>query len=771
MPALLLAIAAGVLAASCFSHLPPLHLVWWLIPFFVIAGVVRQRWLVLALALAAGCSWGVFYGHRALSNILPEALVGQELLVRGRVTDIPLVDPRRQRFVMLVEQASTDTGEDILSLLPARIQLSWYDHEQVVVAGERWQFHVRLKQPRSFVNPGGFDYEAWLLRRQIGALGYVRKSVHNLPLAAPRAYDVSHWRYSLREWLLNASDSPRRAVLLALLIGDRSLIDSHQWRTLQHTGTNHLIAISGLHVGFVALLGLLLGNGLGRLINLRFHQFPPLLLACLCASSFALFYSALAGFSLPTQRALIMVLVAQYALVMRRSVRPRDGLVLAFVLVLLRDPLAAYDPGFWLSFGAVAVLLLAFVGRVSRPGRRLPGRSLFYSQWVIFIGLLLPLALLTDTTSLLAPVANVVAIPLVTFVVVPALLVAAASRDILPGISNLLVSGADLGLQALFWWLEELLNLADGRLYPALAFNPRAVILAAIALLLILLPRALPGRWLGYPMLFIALLIPVKIRAPLQITVMDVGQGLAVVIQTPSHSLIYDVGPAYGDSFDAGSGILAPYLRQQGLTQVDKLVISHNDSDHAGGLQGLLEAVEVGHVYWGEPARPGPTAMPESATNCHTQPPWEWDQVRFRFLSRPLFAGTKPNDSSCVLLVEYRDQTILLPGDISQTVEQLLLAGDQLPPNINLLLAAHHGSRSSSSPAFVTHTRPEMVVFSAGYRNQHGHPHPKVVARFDAVASRTFNTAQTGALEFIWDADKPVQVIEYRQRQRRYWHQ
>lgn len=771
MSALLLTITAGILVAGCFARLPPLDFLWLLIPFFLAAAIYRHRLLVLMLAFCLGLTWGVVYGYRVLDNILAEELVGQDLLVRGRIVDIPVADSRRQRFILAVAEMTASAGEKQLANFPARIQISWYDSPQPVLAGEEWQFLVRLKQPRGSVNPGGFDYQAWLLRRDIGAQGYVGNGPANQLQSPPRSYDVNYWRYSLREWLLAKSDSAQRSILVALLIGDRSAVEQNQWQVLLQTGTNHLIAISGLHVGFVALLGLILGKVLGRLICIGMHRFPPMLLPCLCASGSALFYSALAGFSLPTQRALIMVLTVQYAVVMQRSFRPRDTLLLAFALVTLHDPLAAYDPGFWLSFGAVAVLLFAFIGRITPPAIRIPGRNLFYSQWVVFIGLLLPLALLTNTASLLAPIANLVAIPLVTFVVVPVLLLAAAIRDLLPGLTELLLGIGDIGLQALFRWLQILLDLADGCLYPTLAFNPRAIVLAALALLLILLPRALPGRWLGYPMLLIALWIPVKMRAPLQLTVMDVGQGLAVVVQTPNHTLVYDAGPAYGESFDAGSAIVLPYLRRQNVGRVDKLVISHNDSDHAGGMNGLRNGIKVEHIYWGEPVRAGQPPLPQPASNCHIEPPWQWDEVTFRFLAWPQYPQTKSNDFSCVLLIEYAGQAILLPGDSSASVERRLLAGDDLPEAVALLLAGHHGSRTSSSAAFVKHVRPQMVVFSAGYRNQHGHPHPAVAARFQESGSRAFNTAHSGALEFIWEKQKPVQVIEYRQQQQRYWYQ
>jgi competence protein ComEC len=257
---------------------------------------------------------------------------------------------------------------------------------------------------------------------------------------------------------------------------------------------------------------------------------------------------------------------------------------------------------------------------------------------------------------------------------------------------------------------------------------------------------------------------------------MDVGQGLAVVVQTMNHVLVYDAGPSYGENFDAGEGILVPYLRSQGLSHLDALIISHNDRDHAGGVKGLVGAMTIDYVWWGEPARTKALARAQQSQStysksCHEMPGWEWDQVKFRFLTWPISPDTKPNNHSCVLLIDYLGQTILLPGDIDQQVERHLVQQGNLPATLNLLLAAHHGSRTSSATVFVEHLRPAQVVFSAGYRNQHGHPHPLVVERFAHAGSQTFSTAESGAIEFTWAQGAQVEIVEYRHLRRRYWHQ
>ncbi len=763
---LLLACALGIGLVAWLPELPSLFWLWVLPPLFILAFKLHRPVMWVLCSLGCGLAWGLVYGHWAVSSVLPESLEGQDLVVEGRVIELPDQDSRRLRFVLQVAQAHTTQGEP-LKTFPRRLQLSWYDLTRDVHAGDEWRLQVRLKRPRSFVNPGGFDYQVWQLRRGVGGTGYVRSAQLNQRLSERPFVSVDQRRQAMRDWLLANTQEPRQGLMLALLLGDRSRITSDQWRQLQVTGTNHLVAISGLHVGFVGLLGWLLGGLLGRLLTgLRL---PPGVFGCALASLFAFVYSALAGFSLPTRRALIMLLVVQLAILLRRRLRPFDGWCLALVLVLVSDPLAPHDAGFWLSFGAVGVLILAFAGRVS-PKKPFPGLSLVRAQWAIFVGLLVPLALLMQEVSLVAPIANILAIPLVTFLVVPGLLLGALVGDWLPLLSRVGLWVADKGLEALEAWLA-LVSAAAGDLasYP-LVLNARGIWLIGLAAVILLLPRGLPGRWLVWPCVFLALWVPIKERPPLMFTALDVGQGLALVIQTPNHTLVYDTGPAYGERFDAGSGIVVPYLRGQGVERLDALVLSHNDADHTGGLEGLLEHMPPKGVFYGELQRLPSLVESLNARSCHQQPPWQWDQVEFRFLGVAAHIPQSANDHSCVLLVSYGDTRLLLPGDISRRMEYRLLGAGMVDEPVDLVVAAHHGSRTSSSAGFVAKTRPRWVIFSAGYRSQHGHPHPQVVGRFSAQGARPLNTADTGAIEMIWHQPGDPHIHLAREQQRRYWH-
>jgi competence protein ComEC len=776
MPVYLLALAGGILTVGFLPYLPPIPWLLSLVPLLLIALRISRFRIVLAYAIGFG--WGVIYGYGILANQLPQDLVGRDLMVSGRVVDLPVIDERRQRFVLQVDAAYLlDDAHTAIADFPERLQLSWYAKDAVAVrSGERWQWQVRLKRPRGFVNPGGFDYQVWLMRRGIGGVGYVRESHLSQRIAVAARGDIGAHRHALRDWLLASTDSPQRAVLLALLIGDRSMMDVEQWRRMQLTGVNHLVAISGLHVGFLAVAGFVLGSLIGRCINLVYHPCPALVPGYLGAVLLALGYSALAGFTLPTQRALVMILVVQLVYLWRRSYRVSHIFSLALVSVVISDPLAAYDMGFWLSFGAVAVLLFSFAGRYGARQSFAPVHwlnGLVRSQWTIFIGLLLPLGVLLNQVSLLAPLANLIAIPLVTTLVVPPLLLAAVIQSIFPLLSHWLLQLADLGLRVLDAWLQSLLDLGSTQSNPVISLQGWALVIALVGVLLLLLPRGIAGRWLGYPALLTALILPGKIPPPLTLTILDVGQGLAVVVETPDHRLIYDTGPAYSDKFEAGGAIVVPYLRQRGISQVDKLIVSHHDKDHSGGVQGIIKNLAIHEVVAGEPMKAQSLLdHPIPVHNCHAYEAWEWNQVHFSFVpTAEVFRGASgsANNRSCVLLIEYAGQRILLPGDIEGRVENRLVNQRHLPEALTLVVASHHGSRSSSTSTFVSHVRPEFVVYSAGYRSQHGHPHQEVVARYAARGSRAFNTAEGGALVFSWQEGVLQPVRQQRLYQPRYW--
>lgn len=737
--------------------------------------LLRQKasafiWL---LTLAGGLLYGIISGYQLLAKQLPDKLAEQDIVVEGQVIDLPQENNRRQLFTLSIAKAyATYEPQVLFDPFPHKINISSYG-ELRVKTGEHWRLLVKLKKPRGFVNPGGFDYQASLLRRGVGATGYIREGEHQLLLPQP-SFSLDVLRYELREWLINSSQSPQKGILIALLVGDTSLVEKEQWGEMIKTGTNHLIAISGLHLGFFAIVGFFFGNLIGRFVQLIWHKYPSMMLGYLCSILFTLFYSIIAGLNIPTIRTLIMLAAIQLALLWQRNLRGRDTLLIALVFVLLYDPLAAYDMGFWLSFGAVAMLIFCFSGRIALPRKSLPQRIyvnhfgvFIKSQWVMFIGLLIPLALLVHTSSLLAPPANFIAIPVITFFVVPCLILAAFCHFIFSGGEGFFLTCAEWGMDWVHEWLNYLLTAGAGKLNPVITLNPWAIILAVLSVFLILLPRGLNNKWLGSIGLVLAFIIPLKKLPDLQVLTFDVGQGTAILIRTPNHQLLYDTGPAYTENFDAGSGIIVPYLQGQGLRHLDRIVMSHNDKDHSGGLGGVLAATTIDQLWLGEPDKYHRQENDPLVDACHTQLPWRWDDVDFRFITWPIAVTAKPNNHSCVLMIEYQGHKILLTGDIEKEVEQTLVKQNSLAP-VEVLLAPHHGSHTSSTAGFVAQTHPQYVIYSAGYHNQHGHPHQNVQDRYTEIGSFPLNTAYSGALEFVWNKDQNS-LIQYRQLSKRYW--
>ncbi|MFO1387853.1 DNA internalization-related competence protein ComEC/Rec2 [Cellvibrio sp.] len=772
----LLFFCSGIVLAGYLPTLPsPVTLLSAAVPVLFVSILFFRKFrpVLWAVLFFFGLCYGIFSGYRLLANQLPHSLAEKDLVAEGQVVGLPQENDRRQLFTLKVDRAyfPYDYAEPFTQF-PHKINVSSYTNLRVKT-GEQWRLTVKLKRPRGFVNPGGFDYQVSLLRRDIGATGYIRQGLNERLKTQPK-FSMDVLRYDLQQWLLNASSSPQKSILVALLVGDTSLVDKDQWGQMIKTGTNHLIAISGLHLGFFAIVGFFFGNLIGRSLQSVWSKFPSVFYGCVCSVIFTLFYSLLAGFNIPTIRTLIMLMVVQLALLWRRSFFASYSLVIALVLVLLYDPLAAYDMGFWLSFVAVAMLIFCFSGRIStslRSGVSDATKNYLVvfakSQWVMFIGLLIPLSLLIHTSSLLAPPANFVAIPVITFFVVPCLIISALSHFLFPFAESFFLHCSEWGMLVVHEWLSYLLKLGEGKFNPLLNLNPLALGLAIIGVFLILSPRGLGNKYLGGFGIILALVIPLNQLPSLQMLVFDVGQGTAVLVRTPHHQLLYDTGPVYTENFDAGSGIIVPYLQSQGINYLEHLVVSHNDLDHLGGLAGVLASTDVDDLWLGEPEKYQAQSKPVPVDTCHSQKPWQWDGVNFAFIRWPLKTNAKANNHSCVLMVEFNNHKILLTGDIEKDVERSLVEQGGLSP-VEVLLAPHHGSHTSSTPEFVAKLQPKVVVYSAGYHNQHGHPHADVQARYLAQGSRPLNTATGGALTFSWVNDD-AEIREYRLFAKRYW--
>ena len=757
----LMALSIGIFNVAFWPQLPSNAVMIAVVSVLFLVGLglrgAARKAAITLLVFFLGVWWAVLMAHRELHYQLPEHLDKQDFLVTGTIASLIDSNDRRSRFSFDVD--SVDLLSDNAERVSLRsLLLSWYHVEgakRTLVPGQRWQIIVRLRRPRGMRNPGGFDYQSWLLQQGYSATGYIRQTESARMLQAAK-FSINQYRSQVRK-AINSSGLTAigGAVLVALSIGDRQKLSGH-WDDLARLGIVHLLVISGLHIGLVGAIGFLIGTALSRAVLPLHRQFPSLvntigrysgpLMAVLLASG----YSLLAGFSLSTQRALIGVMVVMVGKVIFRHVTPLTGMLWGLALIALSQPLAVLSAGFWLSFIAVSLLIWWFAPWVG-PQHRLSIKRVFSVQLALLVVMLIPLLFFMGRASWLAPIVNIIAVPWVSFVSVPLTLVGVALDIVWPEMAVKTWQLADHSI-AVLWWAVEWLPKKAGFMLTPLAVDRWGLAAAFLAVVGLILPWRLAGRWLCL-LPFFTLLVGVRPEPPLRLTVLDVGQGLAIVIEVADKTLVYDAGPNFGDRFSAGSGIIAPYLWRRGRGQIDLLVISHEDGDHSGGLVSLLNAVTVKQILAG----PGVTTT--AAKHCLAGHSWQWgqgaDRIDFTILSPHLAGAVEGNNSSCVLLVKWRDQIILLPGDIEQAVEQDLEV-DFGP--VNLLVAPHHGSKTSSTDKFVALVHPEHVIFSSGYRHQFGHPHRAVVSRYRRLNSRLWRTSHQGAISFVWDQQGELRV-------------
>jgi competence protein ComEC len=761
-------------------------------------------------AMLAGCAvgflWAAWLAHCALAPQLASADEGLDFTLVGTIDNLPYRFDRGVRFNFAVERVIGG----VQGRVPTHVALSWYagfrDHVTEVgdvQPGERWQLTVRLQRPHGNANPYGFDYEVWLLEQGLRATGYVRPDAGNRRLDGfvfSIGNAVEHARAVLRARILAAlPDRPYAGVIVALVVGDQRGIDQSDWKVFNRTGIGHLISISGLHITMVAGLFALAAFKLWRCSFFTRAQLPLLLpaqkVAALVGAAVALLYVLLAGFGVPAQRTLYMLTVVAAALWLNRITSVSHVLCTALGVVVLIDPWAVLWPGFWLSFGAVAVILYATVGRTTlRPARGRPGyapaamaqapsrrerlwqalRLGAHTQYAVTFGLVPLSMLLFAQISVVSPLANAVAIPLISLVVTPLALVGSMLPAPLAG----LVLGFAHWLVAL---LAACLQWFSGLRYAVWSAPTPPFWLfcwAMFGTMWLLAPRGWPVRWLG-----LATWIPLLAAQPshpapgrMTVTAFDVGQGMALLIETEHHRLLYDTGPAYAPDANAGNRVILPYLKARGIGALDGMIVSHSDADHSGGALTLLDGIRVGWVLsslW--PNHPIALAARQHV-HCVAGQGWSWDGVRFEML-HPLsssYADTalKPNARGCTLKITAGGKSMLLAADIEAAQEAALLQRDRGRLQADVLLAPHHGSGTSSTPAFLLAVQPSVAVFQVGYRNRYHHPKQEVYERYGAQGVRRLRTDESGAvtIDFSNGAGQGIGIASYRIEHRRYWN-
>lgn len=767
------------------------HGVVFLAPLFLAGVLVVQWWPVLParlwLAAAAagsllltwrmprawpatvvvlGVAWAGCCGSRAMEARLPQAWEGRDVVVTGTVTGLPQIRADATRFVFDVEEASL--GRERVPV-QGRVRLAWYAAGARAVPAlepcSRWQLTLRLRRPRGLVNPGGSDGERSALERGIVASGYVRDDPNHRLLGTVTCIDG--WRASLAAAVDRLVEDDHAAALLkAFAVGDTRGLSQQDWTVARANGASHLIAISGFHVGVAAIAGVWLARLLYLLCPGWGLRIPRRQTEALAAFVFAAFYSALAGFGLPTVRTLLMIAVLALARCLRRGTTAWQSLASALLMLLLADPLAVLSAGFWLSFAGVGFLMLCLSAR--GEGWRGFLRELVLAQAVMTVSLT-PLALwFFGEASAIGMLSNLVAVPFVSFMVIPLTLAGTALLMLAPPLAGpvLVLAGKLAEAQ---WWLFERMAGWPG----AHGFVPDvrlwALGLAWLGAVWMFLPRGLPMRWLG-AVLFLPLAWPPLDRPEpggFRLWMLDVGQGLAMVLRTREHTLVFDTGARFPSDFDMGEAVVLPSIRALGLPPPDTLIVSHADNDHAGGMAAIAAAYPSVKVLAGEPER-----TPVPGAPCMAGQAWTWDGVRFRMLGpRAAATAMRGNDRSCVLLVEGRGGRVLLTGDISVQAESGLaeVVGEG-PPLV--LQVPHHGSRTSSGKALLHGLSPQLALVSAGWRNRFGHPHPRIVERYAAFAVPLLNTAEQGAIEVAFPAAGSPRVTRaWRAHRARYWRE
>lgn len=764
----------GVVWITHFSHLPSVKLAYLLISLSIILIILfflklffSSNWILFFIACCMGFSWTLILAHQRLSHQLPKILEGKILLAKGRILTIPENHSNIVHFDFLIQ----NLGTTVPIQYPISVRIKGYFHKNLNVLthfkkGDVWQFVVRLRRPRAFWNPGSFDYQAELFQQNICATGYLlEKFPLHLIQRANAYYFIDNLRQKITAKVEKALQNYHLSGLIsALTTGIRCEITDEQWQVMRGTGTNHLFAISGLHLAFIA--GII--YWIVRFIYCRIPYITLYIPAPKIASAItilsAIFYSALAGFAIPTQRALLMLSAFSLAILKRRYLTRWHSFYLALLIILIIEPFAVLSASFWLSFTAVILIFYAVLDRI-KPLKN--WRAWCRIQLTVSLGLI-PLSLLFfHQISWISFVANLIAIPSIGFLILPFSLLGSLLSLVSPVLGNHILIFAEQLLELLWKLLKFFSEIVFAQYYAYLS-NSWILVSSLVGILLLLAPKGMPTRCLGF--FWILPLFFGESQQPqygdIWIHLLDVGQGLSSVVRTQHHVLIYDTGPRLSPSFDAGKSVVLPFLQTIGVQKVNLMVISHGDNDHSGGAMIILKQIQVGKVLSSIPTK----FLPNIVNLCKEKMHWHWDGISFEILYPPMNHHYLGNNSSCVLKISNHLQSILLVGDIEKAAENYLVHEKQKDLRSTVLIVPHHGSKTSSSIEFLNHVQPVYALFPTGFHNRFKFPHKIVLNRYKRLGSKIYNTATEGTITLKLNAlTNNIETETYYKKNHRFW--
>lgn len=786
----LLAFSAAVFSPLFFPHLLSPALL--LVVISVLMGLsmrLKQYWL---LAIAVGFLYGNWQASEFQQRVLSEPMNNQIVEMSGYVQGLPSLNGRIWRMVFIAEHLQWDQPKSQQTNLPKKIRLAYYGHlDSPLKPGEKMRVVAKLQRPHGLSNPGLFNYQRWLVGEGFSATGYI-KSIHSRDGVRQGFSVIDRWRLALKNRLLE-SNITGAGILAALIVGDRQAISQEQMSLLVDTGTVHLMAISGLHVGFIAGLGFFFSRwACGCLVLVVFrHGFLQNInslrwgyLGSLCA---AVAYTAAAGFSTPTIRALIMLAAFLLPKLFYLKTSRWWGLATALALIALLEPMAPLQNGFWLSFAAVLLIFLS----VDHDLKLNPVFGLARLQLIFLVGFSTMIMMVQGQINLVSLPSNLIAVPMTGLLIVPLAVFGLMMSSLHSEIAWFIweIAGRLINMQL------SVLSFFHEHLSFTLVKSPIPDWLAVVAVLAGLLLFGLKRHW--QRLVALVCMMPMFVNLDflhsgqkwLEVRVFDVGQGLAVLVRQPGYSLLYDTGPRFSEQFDAGADILAPSLAQLRVWQLEDLVISHPDSDHIGGYAGLTQSIGTKRTWI---SRQHPQQHVNSMLDCVQGIGWQHNDVQYEFLSpnsrdnqtrdnqaknknsadkQSAHSKESNNDRSCVLHISWHGYSILLPGDVTSSIEKRLVENALINGPVSLLIAPHHGSKTSSSKTFIDAIQPESVVFSAGYMNRFNHPHPHVVDRYQQVGSDMYSTAKQGMIIFRWSAKGGAATVKTQLEEQIFWWQ